>query len=278
MNQLMPTPSPTGARVVGDYWIFRDEDRFVLFDAGPVGADHLPAHAHADLLGLEASYDGKRLFVDTGVFNYQDDPMREYCRGSAAHNVLVVDDEDQCDMWSRFRMGYRGWPGKLESGQTKGFAWARARHNAYRRLGVGHVGRWLGCRRGGPWFCVDWAEGNHTHRLASYLHVPPGIDTHQIADDQVRLDVGGTGLLLRYLTPGQLIVTTDWYCPELGRREPATVLKWALTVPLPAVCGWCLSEARAEGIPGLRQNDNEVHVSWKEGNVPVELVAVEQLR
>lgn len=277
MNLSTPTPSAVQAHMVGDYWIFRDADRFVLFDAGLVGPDHLPAHAHADLLGLEASYGGRRLFVDTGVFNYQDDSMREYCRGSAAHNVLVVDDEDQCDMWSRFRMGYRGWPGKLETGRSNEFEWARACHNAYRRFGAGRVGRWLGCRPGGPWFCVDWAEGNNTHRLASYLHVAPHVDTHQIADDQVRLDVGGTGLLLRYLTPGQLIVTTDWYCPELGRREPATVLKWALTSPLPAVCGWCLAEARAEGVPSLHQTEDKIRVRWKEGKNSLELTVVEKL-
>ena len=106
----------------------------------------MPAHAHADLLTFEASFGGRRLFVDSGVFNYEDDAMRRYCRSSAAHNVLQIDGHDQCDMWSRFRMGYRGWPTGLECGQTHGFHWARAAHNAYRRLGVPKLGRWLACR------------------------------------------------------------------------------------------------------------------------------------
>ncbi len=190
-QEILPRREPTrasaqsaSARVVGDCWIYRHGKDFVIFDAGPVGANHLPAHAHADLLSLEASFRGRRLLVDSGVFNYALDAMRAYCRSSAAHNVLQIDAEDQCDMWSRFRMGYRGWPRGLKSGETHGFHWARATHNAYRRLGVPKVGRWLACRPGGPWLCVDWALGKGRRRLSSRsdkgLSRPAGLVEHII--------------------------------------------------------------------------------------------------
>src|SRR6185503_10243813 len=97
------------ARVVGDYWVFRDQRDFLLFDAGPVAPDFLPAHGHCDLLGMEVSLSGRRFVVDSGVFNYEADAMRQYCRSTAAHNVLQIDDAEVCDVWSKFRMGYRGW-------------------------------------------------------------------------------------------------------------------------------------------------------------------------
>src|SRR5262249_49892141 len=155
-------------RRTGDYWVWRNGGDFFLMDAGPVGADHLPAHAHSDLLTIEASSAGRRLVVDSGAYAYRDDELRRYCRSTAAHNVLQVDDRGQCDPWSRFRMGYRGRPTGLETGRTGQFDWARSSHNAYRRVGVPKVGRWVACRPGGPWLIVDWVIGEGQHRLSDW--------------------------------------------------------------------------------------------------------------
>ena len=232
---------PAPAIRLGDYWIYRQNTDFLLFDAGPLGPDFLPAHAHADLLSFEASIQGRRVFVDSGVFNYQDDAMRRYCRGSAAHNVLVVDDQDHCDVWSRFRMGYRGWPFGLVAGEAHGFRWARAHHDAYRRLGVPVVGRWMACRPGGPWFCIDWAEGSGSHKFTSRLHVHPDAEAEQTDTQEIRIRCGEVILRLRTLAPGRLDVTTGHYCPELGCRLECPVVQWTATATLPTVCGWHLT-------------------------------------
>ncbi len=254
------------AQVVGDHWVFRDAEDFLLFDAGPVGPDDLPAHAHADLLTLEASIDGRRLMVDGGTFNYRADAMRAYCRGSAAHNVLTVDDLNQCDVWSRFRMGRRGWPSPLASGQTNGFDWARASHNAYRRLGAPTVGRWIACRPGGPWFCVDWVEGSGTHRLTSRLHLHPDCNARQVSDNLVQICGEGPPLHLRFLTSGLLRITAGWYCPQFGRRLECPVVQWTLAARLPTVCGWQLSWDPAAASALLTAYEAEETVlQWTDG-------------
>jgi uncharacterized heparinase superfamily protein len=247
------SPCPLGAspifpqsRRVGDYWIYRHRDDFLLLDAGPVCPDHLPAHGHADLLQLEASWRGRRLFVDSGVFNYQDDSMRRYCRSTAAHNVLQIDGRDQCDVWSRFRMGYRGWPSGLAHGQAQGFHWARAAHNAYRRLGVPRVERWLACRPDGPWLCIDRACGRGEHELTSWLHLHPDVRATQRDEQAVDLELHGMRLQLRYLSPGRVSVVNGWYCPEFGKRIEAPVLCWSARERLPACCGWALSWGEEE--------------------------------
>lgn len=237
------------ARRVGPYWIFRDSADFLLFDTGPVGPDHLPAHAHADLLGLEASWHGRRLFVDSGVFDYEDSPMRRYCRSTAAHNCLEIDGQDQCDMWSRFRMGYRGWPGPLETGQAAGFHWASAWHNAYRRLGVPRVGRLVACRPGGPWLCLDWAEGRGTHRLTSRLHVHPDFHVTPIGDRAVELRCDGVRLRLYFLGRGGVSVEAGWYCSQFGLRLPAPVVRFESETALPASIAWCLVPAEGDSRP-----------------------------
>jgi len=260
-----PSGSEPSTRTPGDYWIYRHDGDFLLFDAGPVGPDHLPAHAHADLLTFEATVRGRRLFVDSGVFNYQDDAMRRYCRSSAAHNVLTIDDRDQCDVWSRFRMGYRGWPRGFASGETHGFHWARACHNAYRRLGVPTVGRWVACRPDGPWFFVDWAEGKGTHKLTSRLHLHPDFDAEVSAADEVLIRGPGGAYRLRALTPGSVAVTKGWYCPGFGRRIATSVVECSATVTLPAVCGWFFAPEDVDGEAALSRDDGQEPVlSWRD--------------
>ncbi len=242
------------ARSHGEYWIFRDGGDFLILDAAPVGPDHLPAHAHADLLSFEASVSGHRLFVDSGVFSYEDDEMRRYCRSTAAHNALEIDGENQCDVWSRFRMGYRGWPFPLSSGESDGFHWARAGHDAYRRLGVPRVGRWVACRPGGPWLCVDWAQGKGRHQLSSWLHLHPDVVARKTADDELQLELHGLVMQLRFLTPGEISLLNAWYCPEFGLRIPSLAVRWTSTAVLPAVCGWSLAWGGHRGEASLESD------------------------
>lgn len=169
----VPSPAEATSRRIGDHWVFRDRDNFVIFDAGPVGPDHLPAHAHADLLTLEASWAGRRLLVDTGVANYEATPERAYCRSTAAHNTLEIDGQNQCDVWSRFRMGRRGWPGRLQAGVDRPFHWAWSTHNAYRHLGVPEVGRLIVCVEDEGMIIVDWARGTGSHTVKGYFHLAP---------------------------------------------------------------------------------------------------------
>ncbi len=257
---------------LGDYWLWRQKGDFLLFDAGAVGADALPAHAHADLLTIEASVGGRRLLVDSGVFSYDDEPMRQYCRSTAAHNVLQIDGEDQCDMWSRFRMGYRGQPSRFNSGQIKDFAWASAAHNAYRRHGVPHVGRWIACRPGGPWLCVDSADGAGCHRLTSRLHFHPGVEVRPCADNTLQVELAGQRLQLHWLSPGDVTVEKAWYCPQLGCRQESFVVRWDATSPLPAVCGWCLSlDGHATSVSLVTSPAGGARLCWIENGRRIEL-------
>jgi hypothetical protein len=260
---------------MGETWVYRDRDDFLLFDAGPVGPDHLPAHAHADLLGLEASVDGRRLLVDAGVFDYSEGTMRQYCRGSAAHNVLTIDDLDQCDTWSRFRMGFRGWPSRFDHGESHGFHWARAEHNAYRRCRAPTVGRWIACRPGGPWLSVDWAVGTGGHKITCALHLHPETDVEQIGANELRVRRGGPELRLRFLTAGELRATTGWYCPEFGQRLRCHRIEWTAITTLPMACGWCLAWPGCDGTASLGVWKGEQTVlKWhdRDGEVSLEPV------
>jgi uncharacterized heparinase superfamily protein len=89
------------------YFGARSGDELVLVDCGAIGPDHLPGHAHGDVLGFEWSVGGRRAIVDAGVFEYAAGPRRAASRGSATHNTLTLDDGDQAEFWSEFRVGRR---------------------------------------------------------------------------------------------------------------------------------------------------------------------------
>lgn len=237
------TSSPV--RVVGPYWAFRHGGDMLLFDAGPAACDWLPAHGHADLLHAELALAGRRVLTDSGVHDYDDSPERAYCRSTAAHNTLEIDGRNQCDVWSRFRMGYRGWPEALRHGQQEGLFWAAAGHNAYRRLGVPRVERLVACRPGGPWILLDRAigPGNGTHRLISRLHFAPEVAIEQINEASLEFAIAGCRYRLGILGDGGLRLSESGYFPRFGERQRRVLVSLVQDTRLPGTLGFYVEEA-----------------------------------
>ncbi|PQO38063.1 alginate lyase family protein [Blastopirellula marina] len=259
--------------LLGPYWTWRDGQNFVLFDTGACAPDDLPAHGHSDLLTLEASLGGQRLITDSGVFNYEESAMRQYCRSTRAHNVLQIDDEEQCDVWSRFRMGRRGKTSSLKTGTTHGFHWGAATHNAYRHLGVPEVGRLLACRPDGPWIILDWAKGRGSHTCMNRLHLGPEVTTGAVEGKQIELQLPGESASLSLLGMGQLSLAASWYCPEFGNRIARPMVEACYEGNLPYVAGWCIQGTKcaqqvdlnidSDGAPVLLIANGDHNACWR---------------
>jgi uncharacterized heparinase superfamily protein len=256
------SPARAGASVSGDYWVFRNRNDCLVFDAGRTCTDELPAHGHCDLLGFESSLGGKRFIVDSGVFSYEDDKMRRYCRSTAAHNVLQIDGVEQCDVWGKFRMGYRGWPTRFESGQAERYCWAAATHNGYRRLGVPVVGRIVVCSWDVTWVVVDWATGDGTHQLENRLHLHPDVTAETMNGSAVGLRVGEVPVSVSPIGTSVISLERGWYCPRFGSRLASTVLVSRSACSLPSAMGWIITKHEREPrIPSVQIRDNWLSVT-----------------
>ncbi len=67
-----------------------------VVDAGPLGYLSIAAHGHADALAFTLSVGSNEVLVDPGTYAYHGEKRwRDYFRGTAAHNTLRVDGEDQ---------------------------------------------------------------------------------------------------------------------------------------------------------------------------------------
>jgi uncharacterized heparinase superfamily protein len=110
-------------------------DRAVLIaDAGPIGPDYMPGHAHADTLSFELSLDGQRVVVNSGTSTYEADAERLRQRGTAAHNTVVVDGKNSSEVWSSFRVARRARPLEAACGRDGDTLVLRGTHDGYRRL------------------------------------------------------------------------------------------------------------------------------------------------
>lgn len=102
-----PAPPRTAFPQGGYYLLGKDfgtprEVRLVV-DCGPLGYLSLAAHGHADALSFTLSAGGEEWLVDPGTYAYHTQrAWRDYFRGTAAHNTLQVDGQDQSAIGGNF--------------------------------------------------------------------------------------------------------------------------------------------------------------------------------
>lgn len=71
----------------GGYAVFRRENSYALFDAGPRGTSHF----HDDDLQLLTYAHGREFAIDPATPNYTTEPISRHLRSSGAHNVVLLD-------------------------------------------------------------------------------------------------------------------------------------------------------------------------------------------
>ncbi|MBQ0719261.1 MAG: alginate lyase family protein [Gammaproteobacteria bacterium] len=122
------------------YYGYRRGSEHLLMDCGPMGVSYQPGHAHCDLLSFEWVLGAKKIIVDSGVFDYVDSPERQYCRSTAAHNTVMVDGQEQGEIWSAFRLGRRpnNYRAEVSVGE-EGSCHLSGGHDAYAYLPGGVV-------------------------------------------------------------------------------------------------------------------------------------------
>ncbi len=80
----------------GGLHVLRGGGAVVTVSAGPQGERGAGSHSHNDKLGFELHLDGQPLLVDPGSPVYGRDPeMRNAYRSTSAHNVVVINGEEQ---------------------------------------------------------------------------------------------------------------------------------------------------------------------------------------
>lgn len=88
------------------HWTHNGMDLWI--DAGAIGPDYIPGHAHADNLNFVLHLDGVPLIIDPAISTYEKNERRAWERSTKAHNTVTIKDgQNSSDVWGGFRVGKR---------------------------------------------------------------------------------------------------------------------------------------------------------------------------
>lgn len=261
--------------LAGPYWVFRDQNDYLIFDRGLAGAPTLPAHAHCDLLTLESSIGGTRWLVDSGICNYEDDPTRWYTRSSMAHNVACVEDQNQFDIWSKFRMGYRGKTSNLQQGHEGEFYWSTASHNAYRRFGLNRMSRLIGVQKRRFWYCIDRSTNSTKKRISGFLHLGSDVGITPHGTNCFLLNIGNSTFQLSFFGVRMVQLVEGRYCSEFGIQTKNVVVEYLFDHSSVPAAGWLLWKDETNSDPAPA--NATLQVNHKNGQEQVAVMEGDQI-
>jgi hypothetical protein len=107
IETLKLLPTKTVFFKYSGFFIGYASDFKIIADYGEIGCHHQPGHAHADTFSFELSHSKQRIFVNSGVSNYEVCDLRNFQRSTQAHNTLTVGEVSSTDVYGSFRVGRR---------------------------------------------------------------------------------------------------------------------------------------------------------------------------
>ncbi len=205
-------------RNLSGYLILKKSPFRLVFDTAHLGPDYLPGHAHCDMLSVLLDFEGRSIWTDTGVFEYDEGKRRLYSRGTSAHNTVVLDGLEQAEIWKSFRVGRRGYP----KGFYQGDDLVECSHTGFEiwKKGLAHT-RTVKLE-GDGFEIIDRVGGPGKHSYKAFFHFDPEakvVSTGKgyLVHEHLSIDPSGAKSRL----------TTSEYYPEFGRVEerPCMVLE-----------------------------------------------------
>lgn len=100
------SPTEKGEASGYRHWSHKVLDLWI--DAGAIGPNYIPGHAHADNLNFVLHLNGEPIIIDPAISTYEKNARRALERSTAAHNTVTInDDQNSSDTWGGFRVGKR---------------------------------------------------------------------------------------------------------------------------------------------------------------------------
>jgi uncharacterized heparinase superfamily protein len=187
--------------------------RFLIFDCGPLGDG---GHGHYDLLSIEACAGRRPLIVDPGRFTYAEGDLRRWFKGTAAHNTVCVDGQDQTPYARKAPSGPVAEPR---------FLGRRTRPGLDELVGEAHSPAYEAVHRrrvafvdDRHWVIEDSLSGERPHRYDLRFHLAPGeawLSGSAVLADGLALVIDGAD---------EIAIQPGWVSPRYGVRHEAPVV------------------------------------------------------
>lgn len=232
------------------YYTHRNKSSYLIIDAGEVGPDYLPAHAHADIFSYELSLAGCRIVVDRGCSEYEAGQTRNEERATRSHNTVEVDCTSQAECWKSFRVARRYPPREVRFRQGPHEAVLEGCFDGYSSLigdGIRHCRKLRFSAADRQLLVEDVVLGEGRHVMESRIRLHPQVQVHHDAGD-LQLSRAGVSCRIQALA-GQAVPAVEGglYSPEFGLTKQTSVLSFRLEGELPLRTGYRLTYSLADG-------------------------------
>jgi len=186
-----------------------DEKMFSILDVGKPCPDYLPAHAHADIFSYELSYEGNRLVVDTGTYEYAG-TKRNFDRATQSHNTLTINGENQSQVWGSFRVAERGEPTVHSFVMNDDYTEIFASHDGYlKKFGTLHYRKYIHVYNE---VIIVLDSVNSKEEVKSYVHFNPSINISMHNDC---ISIAGENLIIKPIN-AVFTIEESLYHPRFG--------------------------------------------------------------
>jgi len=218
----------------------------LLMDVAPLGLGSIAAHGHADALSVMISVDGKPFVIDPGTYAYHEDPLwRDYFRGTAAHNTIMLNGRHQSQMLGAFLWGKRATARLIEANLQSETPEIVAEHDGYAPVIHKRTIRAFSDKIE----VMDQLQGStEAVSLQAHWHFHPDWKAELADDRTVRLTSGDRNIDLQVeaTAVGHLQILraqegddpAGWYSSGFGQKQPSDTLRWIVNSKLPVTIVW----------------------------------------
>lgn len=246
---VVPAPQESCAFPDSGFCVMRAGDgptaAYLLFDCGPFGYAPAPGHGHADALSFELYFSGQSLIVDPGAYSYHAGlRWRNYFRGTAAHNTIRVDGQDQSLLQGEMRVVRPAGVKLLAWVSTDAYDFVDGAHDGYTRLAhpVVHRRQILFIKPD-YWVVFDQLLGHGRHEIELLFHFSSEATVARPMDDRLVIRCNGIELWIAPLhrpasaewriVSGQEAPVQGWVSRYSGQKRAAPVAIYNLIANMP---------------------------------------------
>ena len=242
------------------------QDKYLLFDCAPWGG----GHSHLDRLQVVV-YAGRDLLIDPGIYSYDQPLSGTYFRKSEAHNVLLIDGQEQprCD--------------------PEVLAWAVTHDTDFAAGEIEYTDRNLRHRRSvlfvrpDYWVVVDHVFGEGERELTRQFHFPRVDVATDERSARTRFEEG-TNILVTVADDARVEMREGWI-PTGGataERSPMAVFMSRATLPAAVAAVLAPFEDREQlprvtALPGEHPLVTALRVEFPDGQVDEIAIAPETM-
>ncbi|MCD6352294.1 MAG: alginate lyase family protein [Armatimonadetes bacterium] len=190
-------------------------DRYMLFDCAPWGG----GHSHQDRLQVIV-YAGRDLLVDPGQFSYDQPLSARYFRRTAAHNVVMIDGQEQLDSDPQLLTWFTSDLVDFAAGEIHAHGLRHQRSVLFLRPDY--------------WIVVDHVFGEGEHEVKRLFHFPG--QQVQFEPDQAAARTifrQGENIWVKAADGAQLVQEEGWLPTGSATAEKAPVAAFVAHARLP---------------------------------------------